>query len=188
MKERFPLQTYLLTVFEVHKGMSTPAIDRLARWGRADCGNTMLFVMVLITVMVLLGGSITNRVLFESQSAFRNLHRTQAFYLAEAGIEHARYDMTGQDLSSLLKGPDGLPNTADDGTLSFGGLWRLETAVVPSSLPTTMMEMATPLTTVMGGLTSLRPEMSLGHRIRLLSASPQAAGITLPMPSPSERI
>ncbi len=121
MKERFLLQTYLLTRFQVDKGMSTPTIDRLARWGRADYGNTILFVMVLISVMALLGNAITNRVLLESHDTFRNLHRIQAFYLAEAGIENARYDMTGQDLSSLLKGPDGLPNTADDGTLSFGG-------------------------------------------------------------------
>ena len=117
MKERFLLQTYLLTRFQVDKSMSTPAIDRLARWGRADGGSTILFTMVLIMVMVLLGSTITNRVLFESHDAFRNLHRTQAFYLAEAGIENARYDMTGQSLSSLLQGPDGLANTADDGTL-----------------------------------------------------------------------
>ena len=93
MRNRFPFQTPLFThglaVLEAIKGMSTHVTHRLARWGRADCGNTMLYVIVCISVFVIIGGSITNRVLFESHDAFQNLHRVQAGYLAEAGIAKA---------------------------------------------------------------------------------------------------
>ncbi len=93
-----------------------------ARWARADAGSTILYTMALIMVLILFGGTVTNKVLFESHDALQNLHRVQALYLAEAGIAQAfkEFDNGATDLDALLKGADGIAQTADDGILSFG--------------------------------------------------------------------
>ncbi|MCH8293756.1 pilus assembly PilX N-terminal domain-containing protein [Candidatus Poribacteria bacterium] len=95
------------------ENISVHAKQRCARLVKDDRGSSILFVLALITVMILLGGAITNTTILESRNAFRNLHRVQALYLAEAGIAKAfsEFENGATDLSALL---------ADDGILSFG--------------------------------------------------------------------
>ena len=94
----------------------------LARLAGNNSGSTIIFALVLISILTLLGGEIANIVIFESRDAYRQLHRTQAFYLAEAGIMRAwqAFNDGATALTALLKGADGVPQTTDDGILSFG--------------------------------------------------------------------
>ncbi len=46
--------------------------------------------------------------------------QTEAFYVAEAGLEHALTDLSrAESASSLLAGPDGMAGSADDGVFAF---------------------------------------------------------------------
>jgi len=85
-------------------------------------GSTIIFALVLISILTLLGGAIANRVIFESRDAYQQLYLTQAFYLAEAGIMRAwqAFNDGATNLTALLTGTDGIAQTADDGTFSFG--------------------------------------------------------------------
>lgn len=104
------------------ENISVHAKQRCVRLVKDDRGSSILFVLALITVMILLGGAITNTTILESRDAYWQLHWTQAFYVAEAGIAQAfkEFDTIAIDLSTLLKGADGIAQTADDGLLSFG--------------------------------------------------------------------
>ena len=85
-----------------------------------DRGGTIVFAVVLGSVLVLLGAALAHRGIFESRTAYGTLHKAQAFYLAESGIARVRHHIGTGSFSGVLTGPDGLANTLDDGTLSFG--------------------------------------------------------------------
>ncbi|MBI1926712.1 pilus assembly PilX N-terminal domain-containing protein [Candidatus Poribacteria bacterium] len=110
------------TRFNAAKEGIARARDWLARLGGNDSGSAVIFAMVMVFVLTLLGGSIANITLFESRDGYRQLYLTQALYVAEAGIARAwqEFNNGATDLGSLLKGADGVANTADDGLLSFG--------------------------------------------------------------------
>ncbi len=110
------------TRFNVAKEGIARARDWLAGLKGNDNGSSVIFAMVLVFVLTLLGGSVANIVIFESRDSYRQLYLTQAFYVAEAGIARAwqEFNNGATDLGSLLKGADGVANTADDGLLSFG--------------------------------------------------------------------
>jgi hypothetical protein len=69
-----------------------------------------------------MGGVITSTTIFGSRDAYQHLHRTQAFYLAEAGVTHALHEFKNNvaELNAVLKGTDDTAGTEDDGVLSFG--------------------------------------------------------------------
>ncbi|MBI1928710.1 hypothetical protein HYR99_31255 [Candidatus Poribacteria bacterium] len=111
-----------LTHFDSAKGIAASIKLPLARLAGNNSGNTVIFALVFVSILVLLGGAIANTVIFESRDAYRQLHHTQAFYLAEAGIMRTwqEFKNGATDLTALLTGTDGIPGTADDGVLSFG--------------------------------------------------------------------
>lgn len=90
----------------------------LARLAADDRGSTFMVVTALISTMAILGITVSTMTFFEQKEVIHQLHRTQALYLAEAGIENVPYDLAGSDLSDVIKGPDGQADTSDDGTLS----------------------------------------------------------------------
>ncbi|MBI1928708.1 pilus assembly PilX N-terminal domain-containing protein [Candidatus Poribacteria bacterium] len=89
-------------------------------------GSTIIFALFLISILALLGGAIANTVIFESRDAYQQLYRTQAFYLAEAGLMRSWQELKNgpMDLTALLKGADGIAGTRDDGRFSFG--WNVD--------------------------------------------------------------
>jgi len=111
-----------LTNFNSAKGIAASIKLPLARLAGNNSGTTVIFALVFVSILVLLGGAIANTVIFESRDAYRQLHHTQAFYLAEAGIMRTWQEFKdgATNLTALLKGADGIPGTADDGVLSFG--------------------------------------------------------------------
>ena len=93
-----------------------------AQWASNESGTALIHAMVMVAVLGILGVTVSNTAIFESKDAHKQLHRTQALYLAEAGIVHAwdEFHSGASDLSTLLKGADGIADTADDGIFSFG--------------------------------------------------------------------
>ena len=89
-------------------------------------GSTIIFALFLISILALLGGAIANTVIFESRDAYQQLYRTQAFYLAEAGLMKSWQELKNgpMDLTALLKGADSIAGTKDDGRFSFG--WNVD--------------------------------------------------------------
>ncbi len=96
----------------------------LARWASNESGSAFLFVMMLISVLAILGGAITNTMTFESRDAYRQLQRTQAFYMAEAGIQRAGSEQApgtytrfwgtaGYTVQAVDWGADGTDNDGD---------------------------------------------------------------------------
>ena len=90
-------------------------------------GSTFAYVVFLTSMLILLSGTLTSTMIFSARDAYQQAHRTQAFYLAEAGVTHALYDFktSGTDLNAVLLGPDETPGTSDDGLLSFGSTLSL---------------------------------------------------------------
>ncbi|MBI1923301.1 pilus assembly PilX N-terminal domain-containing protein [Candidatus Poribacteria bacterium] len=111
-----------LTNFNSAKGIAASIKLFLSRLAGNKSGNTVIFALVFVSILVILGGAIANTVILESRDAYRQLHHTQAFYLAEAGIMRTWQEFKdgATDLTALLTGTDGIPGTADDGVLSFG--------------------------------------------------------------------
>ncbi|MCZ6676885.1 MAG: hypothetical protein O7E52_06510 [Candidatus Poribacteria bacterium] len=95
---------------------------RFRRFADDQAGNIIMYAMASTFVLILLSGAIAQSLIFASRGAYRTLHRMQALYLAEAGIMRTwkEFQDGATDLTALLVGADGIPDTADDGILSFG--------------------------------------------------------------------
>ncbi|MDZ7260562.1 MAG: pilus assembly PilX N-terminal domain-containing protein [candidate division KSB1 bacterium] len=62
-----------------------------------DQGSALVTVLVMITILTLITGTIMTTVSLQTRFIKRDLHRTQALYLAEAGIYKALWYLSGHD-------------------------------------------------------------------------------------------
>lgn len=83
-------------------------------------GTALAAALCIIIVLLPLGALVALQC--RTDLAIRHNLRTEieAFYVAEAGLEHAVAEIgPGQSFAALLVGPDGVPGTADDGVFPF---------------------------------------------------------------------
>jgi hypothetical protein len=83
-------------------------------------GTALIAVLSIVMILLPLGAF----VVFQCRTDFaiqRNLRaELEAFYVAEAGLEHAIADIRpGQSFDDILRGPDRIASTADDGVFPF---------------------------------------------------------------------
>ncbi|MBC8234582.1 pilus assembly PilX N-terminal domain-containing protein, partial [bacterium] len=89
-------------------------------------GSTLILTVVIVSILTLLGATFVNLVTHEYRSAARQRQWVQTYYIAEAGMAKAWFTLKndtrglGDNLGNLVMGPDGEPDTSDDGALSFG--------------------------------------------------------------------
>lgn len=67
---------------------------------RSESGVILPIVIILILALTITGLAFLNAGVMENSLVRRQIHKNQAFYLAEAGIEHARVKL-GQDWNDL---------------------------------------------------------------------------------------
>ncbi|KPJ66229.1 MAG: hypothetical protein AMJ45_04150 [Syntrophobacter sp. DG_60] len=87
-------------------------------------GAALIITMLIMIVLTVLGIAALMTSSIETKISRNQKSSIQAFYAAEAGIEHAKVTLKGSNngFDDELLGSDGDPNTADDGILSFGSL------------------------------------------------------------------
>ena len=89
-------------------------------------GNTLILSIVIVSILTILGVTFTNLITHEYRSTDWQSQWVQACYIAEAGITQGSSTLkngvkgTGDNLGNFVVGPDGVPDTGDDGVLSFG--------------------------------------------------------------------
>ncbi|MBI3986899.1 MAG: hypothetical protein HY343_08275 [Lentisphaerae bacterium] len=90
-------------------------------------GTILIVVLALAAVAAMIAVGLYSYTGTTIKSSAKSAQSEQSFYIAEAGIERAKAAlMTSQNgLNDELLGADGVPNTADDGILSFGSTVNL---------------------------------------------------------------
>ncbi|HUU50114.1 MAG TPA: pilus assembly PilX N-terminal domain-containing protein [Nitrospinota bacterium] len=85
-------------------------------------GVALIASMMIMAALTILGLWAVTSSLIDNQITSNYRDHIQAFYNAEAGIEHAVNILKASttSLDDLLLGSDGVPNTSDDGILSLG--------------------------------------------------------------------
>ena len=88
---------------------------------RLKSSDGMILASALLILLALTGLGIAVASTTTSDIRFSTNHRDmkQAFYAAEAGMLLALQQAVMTDINDMLPGPDGLPNTSDDGLLDF---------------------------------------------------------------------
>jgi hypothetical protein len=91
-----------------------------SRGGAATHGSALIAVLGLMTLLLPLGTFVALQARMDLLMQ-RNLRaEIEAFYVAEAGIEHAVAEiMPGTSFDAVLAGPDRVEGTADDGVFPF---------------------------------------------------------------------
>jgi hypothetical protein len=83
-------------------------------------GTALIAALIIVIILLPLGAYValqcrTDLVIERNFGA-----EVEAFYAAEAGLEHAIAEIDpGQSFDAVLAGPDGIPDTADDGAFPF---------------------------------------------------------------------
>ncbi len=89
-------------------------------------GSILIYTIVIIAVLSMIGATFATIITFEYGHADWQLRWVQAYYIAEAGMTQGCSTLkngvkgSGDNLGNFVMGPDGEPNTDDDGVLSFG--------------------------------------------------------------------
>ena len=88
-------------------------------------GNALILTIFVIGILTMLSATFANLVTHEYRNAAWQRQWVQAYYIAEAGMAKAWFTLKNgvngstNNLGDIVMGPDGEPNTGDDGTLSF---------------------------------------------------------------------
>ena len=90
----------------LYKEISAYAKYHFSRLSDDEQGSAILYAMLLVSVLFLLGGAVTNTMVYESRDAYQVLHQTQAFYLAEAGMERASYEQAANNYTGSMQTGD----------------------------------------------------------------------------------
>jgi hypothetical protein len=100
------------------------AFRRRPRHSRRANGFIVAFSLFVMLVLVSFVGSLLNRSATDLNVSERVRRQDQAFQIAEAGLDHALTVLASSSLQwdNELQGPDGLPNTSDDGILLLNGI------------------------------------------------------------------
>ena len=87
---------------------------------RDERGVALVICLLLITLLFVLGATILNISTTESTMASGRDNVMTSFYLADAGIEHARRSLQGKDLSEVLDGTTTVFETSNSANLAGG--------------------------------------------------------------------
>ena len=94
---------------------------RLTESLRNERGTALPVALMAMAILVPVLLAYAAMTMHEPLIARNHVQGTQALHAAEAGVEQAHTVLTGStNWSALLRGPDGLANTPDDGLLPFG--------------------------------------------------------------------
>src|SRR5262245_16485409 len=93
---------------------------------KSDRGAALILAVMILSLLSILGGALLTSTTLDIWIGDNYKTRTQALYLAEAGVERAREELlrSASSLSGLLanvSGMDGVLSTADDRPLLSGG-------------------------------------------------------------------
>ena len=89
-------------------------------------GGILIYTAVIIAILSMIGATFVRIITSEYSHAAWQLRWIQAYYIAEAGITQGCSTLkngvkgSSDNLGNFVVGPDGEPNTDDDGVLSFG--------------------------------------------------------------------
>ena len=89
-------------------------------------GSILIYTVVIIALLSMIGATFVRIITFEYGHADWQLRWVQAYYIAEAGMTQGCFTLKNgvkgfsDNLGDFVVGPDGEPNTDDDGVLSFG--------------------------------------------------------------------
>jgi len=89
-------------------------------------GSTLILTVVIVSILTMLGATFVSLITHDYRDIARQRQWVQTYYIAEAGISQAWFTLKndtrglGDNLGNLVIGPDGEPDTNDDGALSFG--------------------------------------------------------------------
>jgi hypothetical protein len=100
------------------------ALKAPARILQSEEGLSLVVILVLICLLAIIGTMAMQKASVDVKTSGNYKNSTQVLYLAEAGIEKARAELTTKTVNQALAGADGKTGTgfdADNGILSFGG-------------------------------------------------------------------
>ncbi len=108
-------------IMQTREGLTSPSISTTE-----PRGIVLVVILLVIAFLSVLGAAFLTLSVAESTISRNLVNATQAFNIAEAGLEHARVELLGREVNALLAGGGPLDFTGFGPTVSFaGGTYRV---------------------------------------------------------------